>query len=67
MNSWSGGVYQQAVSGVMMLNNSDPWYDRNSVRAKHLPSGLGSLTYHAIQYQKYAFEYITGKEDNTIA
>ncbi|KAI5814209.1 beta-glucan synthesis-associated [Pyronema omphalodes] len=46
MNSWSGGVYQQAASGVTMLNNS--WYDGKN-------------------YQKYAFEYIPGKEDGAIA
>ncbi|KAA8904171.1 beta-glucan synthesis-associated [Sphaerosporella brunnea] len=46
LNGWKGGPYQQAISGVTMLNNN--WYDGK-------------------QYQKYAFEYIPGKEDGEIA
>jgi beta-glucanase (GH16 family) len=41
MNSYKGGPYQQAISGLTNLNND--WYDGK-------------------QYQKYSFEYKTGKE-----
>jgi len=41
MNTYRGGVYQQAISGLTNLNNN--WYDGK-------------------QYQKYAFEYETGKD-----
>ncbi|KAF1962965.1 beta-glucan synthesis-associated [Byssothecium circinans] len=41
MNSYKGGPFQQAFSGLSNLNND--WYDGK-------------------QYQKYAFEYKTGKD-----
>ncbi|KAK9451029.1 Skn1 protein [Limtongia smithiae] len=46
MNSWNGGPYQQAISGITALNNE--WYEGEEK--------VGNL------YQSYGFEYEPGTE-----
>jgi beta-glucanase (GH16 family) len=79
MNGWTGGRFQQAISGrgyplcsgvglwlagVTMLNNN--WYDGIQVRSS-IPPHCGGPWLIELQYQKYAFEYIPGKENGAIA
>lgn len=47
MNSYCGGVYQQAISGISNLNNH--WYDGNSYQTyafEYSPGGDGSITWY---------------------
>lgn len=55
MNTYAGGMFQQAISGITTLNND--WYDVPSIDGQD-PSEL--------TYQTFGFEYLNGDDDGYI-